>query len=102
MLHLPLKHCHSALFCQNENGIKSLKIDDSYFHAFSIQTSSQSSVDAIATNKMAHNRTARLLVLLGIQAQNAGLQLEPHCVQFGPAGSIGADLGPLLSKFFFF
>ena len=61
MLHLPLKHCHSAMFCQNEYGIKSLKIDDSYFHAFSIQTSSQSSVDAIATNKMAHNRSARLL-----------------------------------------
>ena len=83
MLHLPLKHCHSAMFCQNEYGIKSLKIDDSYFHAFSIQTSSQSSVDPIATNKMAHNRTARLLVLLGIQAHTSRLHFSP----LGPIGS---------------
>ena len=98
MLHLPLKHCHSAMFCQNEYGIKSLKIDDSYFHAFSIQTSSQSSVDAIATNKMAHNRTARLLVLLGIQAQTDKLHLAPNgsnCVHLGSLGSSWVYLGPL-------
>ena len=94
MLHLPLKHCHRAMFCQNEYGIKSLKIDDSYFHAFSIQTSSQSSVDVIATNKMAHNRTARLLVLLGIQAQTARLNLAPHgsnSVHLGPLGTTWQD-----------
>ena len=98
MLHLPLKHCHSAMFCQNEYGIKSLKIDDSYFHAFSIQTSSQSSVDVIATNKMAHNRTARLLVLLGIQAHTARLHFAPlgsNCIHLGPLGSRLVQIGPL-------
>ena len=82
-------------------GNEKLQKNVSFFfkNAYS-KKSSQSSVDAIAINIMAHSRTAGLLVLLGIQTQAARLYVAPHgsnCIHLGPVGSTWVHLNPIWS-----